>query len=549
VGAGNSNSGRRPIRLAVAASAAAAAIALGGCGGSSSPSNQTLRATYNSAPDYLDPALSFSLEGWTAMYDSYVPLLTFAHRDGGAGTRVVPGLAKALPKVSDGGRTYTLFLRPGLRYSNGAPVRASDFERAIERVILLNSPGSPFYTEIVGAERFAKRKHGGIPGIETDDASGRIVIHLTRPRATFTDELALLFAAPVPGDTPARDLSPEPPPATGPYEIVESHPGRSWRYQRNPEWRGHNAAALPQIPSGGVDAIDVRVIRNPETQVSDIEHGESDWMQNPPPPDRLPELQQKYAGTQLRSNHQPSIYYFWMNTTKPPFDDVRVRRAVNYAVDPRALERIYAGTLSATHQVLPPQIPGYRRFQLYPHDIAKARKLIAEADPADRAITVWTDNASPNEEAGEYYEGVLRELGFKPKLKAISAANYFTVIGNSSTPDLDTGWANWLEDYPHPLDYFRPQLSSAGLAPVGATNWAHFARPGIDAEVERLAEEQLGPRQEAEYARLDRTVMKQAPWVPFGNLTLTTFVSSAVELDKLVVNPVYGVDLATFELR
>ena len=353
----------------------------------------------------------------------------------------------------------------------------------------------------------------------------------------------------MPPDTPIEDQTPHPPPATGPYEIVESHPGRGWRYVRNPEWAKHNAAALPQIPDGQVDEIKVSVVRNQSTQVTEVEHGDSDWMQNPPPPDRLAALQQKYGGTQLRSFQQPSVFYFWMNTTTPPFDDVRVRRAVNYAVDPRALERIYAGTLSATQQVLPPEIPGYRRFRLYPHDLATARKLIAAADPQDRSVTIWTDNTHPNDEAGEYYEGVLREIGLKPKLKAISSANYFTVIGNSSTPDLDTGWANWLEDYPHPLDYFRPQLSSAGLAPVGATNWAHFAQPKIDAETERLGTEQLGPRQEAEYARLDRKVMRQAPWAPFGNLTLSTFVSSAVELDKLVINPVYGVDLATFQLK
>ncbi|HEX8753003.1 MAG TPA: ABC transporter substrate-binding protein [Solirubrobacterales bacterium] len=533
----------------MAAFAAVAVLSLAACGSSSSGGEETLHAAYNSAPDYLDPALSFTLEGWTAMYDSYIPLLTFAHRDGAAGTTVVPGLAKALPQITDGGRTYTLYLRPGLHYSSGQPVRASDFKHEIERVLTLNSAGSPFYTEIVGAERFAKRKHGGIPGIVTDDRSGRIVIHLERPRATFTDELALLFAAPVPRGTPAEDLTAHPPPATGPYEIVESQPGRGWRYVRNPAWSRYNAAHLPQIPGGNVAAIDVSVVRNASTEVSDVERGEFDWMQNPPPPDRLPALKQKYSGTQLRIFHQPSVFYFWMNTRRPPFDDVRVRRAVNYALDPRALERIYAGTMTATQQVLPPQLPGYHHFELYPHNLAKARKLIAEADPKDRSVTVWTDNAHPNDEAGEYYEGVLREIGLQPKLKVVNAANYFSLIGNASTPELDTGWANWLEDYPHPLDYFRPQLSSAGIAAVGATNWAHFAQPRFDAEIERLAGEQLGPRQEAAYARLDREIMKQAPWAPFGNLSLATFVSSAVELDKMVINPVYGVDLATLSLR
>src|SRR5204863_538304 len=115
-----------------------------------------------SFPDYLDPALSYTLEGWTALYDTYIPLLTYAHASGEAGSKVVPGLAKALPRISDGGKTYTLFLRKGLKYSDGTAVRASDFTYAIERLFKLNSGGSPFYADIVGAEGFAETKSGGI---------------------------------------------------------------------------------------------------------------------------------------------------------------------------------------------------------------------------------------------------------------------------------------------------------------------------------------------------------------------------------------------------
>ncbi len=99
-----------------------------------------------------------------------------------------------------------------------------------------------------------------------------------------------------------------------------------------------------------------------------------------------------------------STYYFWMNTQEPPFDDVKVRQAVNYAVDPKALERIYSGGIAATHQILPEGMPGYEQFDLYPHDLAKAKELIKEANPSDMDITVWTDTESPNNEAGEYYK-------------------------------------------------------------------------------------------------------------------------------------------------
>jgi peptide/nickel transport system substrate-binding protein len=525
------------------------ALGVAGCGGSSdtdSSSPSTLQVTYAGFPDYLDPALSYSPEGWTAMWETYVPLLTYAHADGAAGTKVIPGLARALPKITDGGRTYTLYLRQGLRYSDGTPVLASDFPATIERTLAMNSPGTPFYTDIVGAARFSKTKSGGIPGIEADDKSGRIVIHLVQPRSTFDNELAMLFTAPLPADTKHEDLSGDPPPGTGPYEIVASKPGRSWQYRRNPEWTKTNGKLMPQIPSGSFDAIDVRVIANPETAVNEVQRGRIDWMQEPPPPDRYEELKDRYEGSQFLVTPQIDIYYFWMNVKKAPFDDLRVRRAVNYAIAPGALERIYSGSMRPNQQVLPPAMPGHREYRPYPHDMAKAKELIAEADPKVRKITVWTDDYPPNKQAGEYYEGVLRELGFEPTLKVMQSANYTTIIGNESTPDLDTGWANWYLDYPHPNDYFQPQLTNAGIAPTAGTNWARFDDPAITREVERLSRLPLGAKEEAAYARLDREVMSQAPWAPFGSVTLTTFVSDRIDLDKLVVSPVYGQDLASF---
>lgn len=525
-------------------------VAVVGCGSSSdSGDGGTLRGIYVSFPDYLDPSLAFSLEAATALHDTYLPLLTYAPKSGKAGTELIPGLAEALPKIDQDGRRYTLRLRPGLRYSDGRPVRASDFRFAIERLFRVNSPGSTFYTGIVGAEEFAETKKGGISGIETDDESGEIVIHLTEPSGTFSYELGLPFAAPLPPDTPAEDQTANPPPATGPYMITAVKPGRSWEYERNPYWASDNGPAMPDFPDGHVDKIAMEVRTNPITQLEEVERGKADWMKNPPPVERYADVKRRFEGTQFREEPTISVYYFWMNTQAPPFDDVRVRRAVNYAIDPEALERIFAGTLRATQQVMPPQMPGYRRFQLYPHDLERAKRLIERADPSDRKVTVWTFNLQPTDEAGEYYEQVLSELGFDVTLKIIDVTNYFTVIGNESTPDLDTGFGNWLLDYPHPNDYFEPQLSGESIVANGNTNFARFDDPAVNAKIKELSEQQLGPRQEREYAALDREVMKQAPWAPFGTLTLGTFVAESVNLDKLVVSPIYGQDLTSFELE
>jgi peptide/nickel transport system substrate-binding protein len=542
--------------------AAVAALGLVSCGGGDDSSSSSsaggdgggkqggiLNVTYASFPDYMDPQLSYTQEGWSAMGEVYIPLLTYKRAAGTEGAEVIPGLAKEMPKISNGGKTYTLFLRPGLKYSNGKPVKASDFPYAVERLFKVNSGGSPFYTTIVGAEKFAETKTGGIPGIKANDKTGEIQIELEKPRGTFTNELGLMFVAPVPKGTPMEDLSASPPPSTGPYTITKSQPGRGWEVERNPYWEKANAKAMPELESGTLDGAKFTVVRNPQTQVNDIEQGKYDYMENPPPADRYTEVKEKFEGTQFRVEPTISTYYFWMNTKRPPFDDVKVRQAVNYAVDSAALERVYSGQIKGTQQILPPGMPGYEKFELYPHDMEKAKELLKEANPSDMDITVWTDTESPNNEAGEYYEGVLKELGFNTKLKILNADNYFTVIGNQSTPDLDTGWSDWFQDYPHPNDFFQPLLAGESILQTNNGNFANIDDPELNKEIAKLGEEQLGPEQEDSYKEVDKKFMELAPWAPYGTRTLSTFVSDAINLESVIYSPTFGAYLTSFEFN
>lgn len=524
---------------------AAAAFALSSCGSSGGKEGGTLTASYASFPE-LDPTISFSVEGWTAMYSTYLPLLTYKHVNGEEGAEVVPALAESLPKITNGGKTYALTLRKGLKYSSGAPVKASDFTASIERVFKLNSYGSSFYTDIVGAEKFAETKSGGIPGIKTDDKTGKITIELVKPRGTFTNELALLYSAVLPAGTPAKNLTDDPPPATGPYEIVNVEPGRGWTYKKNPQWAKSNAVEIPEVPSGHVDKIDVSVVRNQATQVNEIERNKTNWMQTVVPADLYNKVKDRYEGTQFRVEYPINVYFFWLNMSKPPFNDLKVREAVNYAVDPKALEKIYSGTLAVAHQILPKGVPGHEAFDLFPHNMAKAKALIAEAHPSDREITVWTDNESPNDDAGAYYASVLEELGFNVHLKTINGDVYFQLISNPSTANLDTGWADWFADYPHPNDFIEPNFSGNN---IGSTNLSHMDVPKLTEKIESLGEEQLGPQQEGEYAALDREIMAQAPWVPYGTITVSTFVSREVDLNEVVFNLLLGQDLTSFQLK
>ena len=163
-------------------------------GGSRSAQHKTFplfRVVYDTGTDYLDPGLSYTVQGWEAMWNVYLSLLGYKHVGGPDGATLVPALATDLPQVSSNGTVYKLTLRKGLKYSDGTPVKASDFRYAIERDYKIDSPGVGFFSNIVGADAFSKTKKGHISGIKTDDATGAITISLPVAPACWMSCLAL----------------------------------------------------------------------------------------------------------------------------------------------------------------------------------------------------------------------------------------------------------------------------------------------------------------------------------------------------------------------
>src|SRR5439155_2065252 len=226
-------------------------------GGGSQKTFANFRIVYDTGTDYLDPAYSYTVQGWAAMWNVYLSLLGYKHINGADGATLVPALATDLPQISSDGLTYTLTLRSGLKYSDGTAVKASDFKYAIKRDFLADSPGVGFFTNIVGADQFSKTKKGDISGITANDATGKITIKLAKPQGDFQNILATIFAAPVPQGTSSKDQSTTPIPSTGPYMSQSYSPNRQFILVRNPNFK-----PTDNVPATNPDKMTFKIVED-----------------------------------------------------------------------------------------------------------------------------------------------------------------------------------------------------------------------------------------------------------------------------------------------
>ena len=495
----------------------------------------TLRAVIDTI-DYLDPQQAYTGQSWWAMWNVYETLLTYRHVDGPAGYKLVPGLAQSLPTVSRNGKVYKFKLRKGVKYSNGSALKASDFEWAIKRGFLAQGQGVGFYTDIAGAEAYSKNPTAGgdISGIVTNNAKRTITIRLAKARGDFLTILALLFAAPVPGNTdPAIQNGTIP--GTGPYKFTNYDPNRSFTMARNPFFK-----PTKNIPKGNPNTIDVQLVGDADAATQRVINGQADYSNAAIPPDRIADAKGK---GKLLLRKTANTYYFWMNIKEAPFNRLKVRQAVNYAIDRKALQTLVWGGLGRpTQNVLPPTYPSYRKLNLYPHNLTKAKTLINQSGAKGAKVTVWTRNVSDAVTAAQYYTSLLNQIGLDASLNVLPRATYYTTIGNVDT-HAQTGWARWLEDYPHPLDWFDVLLNGDRITNQDNNNYAWYKNKKTDAAIESLKKAPiLTPAVNARWAKVEKQIMQQAPWAPWSNRVFPEFFSK--NMSCIHTQLLYGIDLA-----
>ncbi|MDX6676586.1 MAG: peptide/nickel transport system substrate-binding protein [Solirubrobacteraceae bacterium] len=503
-------------------------------------------------PDNYDPVMFQTVQANQALQLVYTGLVTYKHAEGADGTEVIPGLAEALPEVSADKKTYTFKLRPGLKYSDGSDVKASDFEHTIKRLNFLGGPFSSFTSTIKGVPEYikAKKEDADITGITADDATGAITVKLSEPDGKFLYAIGLANAAPTPAAKSPFKASPDIP-GIGPYTIDVVNPTREYILKKTP---GFN---IPGIAKGNIDTFTVTKSTVPK-MTQDVIANKLDFMTEDPAGDLLPQVKAKYSDRFRMDPNPPNTYWFFLNESVKPFDSLEARQAVNYAVDSRALQRIFGGRLEPSCNFLPPAYAktGYQKIDPCPYgdpagepNIAKAKQLVQKSGYKGMEVTVWGNNKDPRPAITDYFRDLMNSIGFKAKTKILDQQVYFGTVGDRKTK-AQAGFTDWYQDFPHPADFIEPNLSAKALASNPTFNFQFKSDPKLDAALKQLGPESDPSKVADKWAAVDKLIIDGAHGAVYGNELSTSFFSDRMDFQNCSgIHPVYKNDWSLFCLK
>jgi peptide/nickel transport system substrate-binding protein len=503
------------IRGLATAAALVTAVTLSGClgGDDTRGSGQEGGAAFvalGAVPSVRDPALANDAGSQTALWLVYTPPLTYRRAEGEQGTEVIPGVARDLPEVSGDGRTYTLRIRPRLRFSNGRPVRASDVRHSILRAARLGETGG--------------RLFAGVSGIEANDRTGVVSIELARPDPSFPHALAAVQAGVVPAGTPMRDSSSTPPPGVGPYRIAAGRSPRRLDLVREPEFR------LPGVPAGLIDLFQIRAGGSPAAQVDAVNAGQLDVMTDTPPEGLLPELRSELED---RYSEHPAMAtrYLAVRAGRGPLETPELREALAYAIDKPEAARRLAGLVRPTCNLLPPNLPGYAEPDPCPWgdpdehpDLVHAEELVEDAGAEGAVVTVAS--APRDRPIARLYVETLTQVGLAARHVESARADIMLKVARTPLPD-----------------------SARFLGPL-----ARRVPLFVDPEALLLADELAAtedPDEAADLAeQLDHELVEAAVAIPYADDLRTLFLSPRIDSENCArVHPVYGIDLSSLCIR
>jgi peptide/nickel transport system substrate-binding protein len=501
----------------------------------------TMRLVARGAAGTLDPHINYTLQYWGVYQSLYDGLFAFQKAAGADGFIKVPDIAEEFPKPTNDGKTYVFKIRKGIKFSNGKDLGVKDVVASLQRIFKVSSPtAGGFYSVIVGADKCLKEAktctlEGGVIG---DEAASTVTVNLTRPDAEIFDKLALPHAAILPADVVSTDSGSIPLPGTGAYMVESYDPNKALVLVRNPNFKVWSEQAQPD---GYPDKVQYDFGMTDEAQVTAVQNGEADWMFDEAPADRLAEMGTKNKD-QVHVTPLTAMWYLPMNVNLAPFDNVKVRQAVNYAIDRKAMVNLFGGPVLATPvcQVLPPGFPGHVDYCPYTKDpgakwsapdMEKAKKLVEESGTKGQKVSIIVEDKTIAKSVGVYLQSVLTELGYVADVKPISQNIQFTYIQNTNNK-VQISLNYWYQDYPAASDFLNILFGCASFTPGSdsSINIAGYCNKEIDAKMQAaLALGVTDPKAADQmWAEIDKAVTDEAPSAPFFTPKHLDFVSKRV---------------------
>ncbi len=469
--------------------------------------------TYKDDITTLDPAIGYDWVNWSMIKSLYSRLMDYK-----PGTPdLEPSLAESFT-VSPDGLTYTFKLRKGVKFSNGREVVASDVKYSIERAVnpKTQGPGAGFFGSIQGAEDVTGGKSETLSGIETPDA-GTVVFKLSRPDATFLHVLAINFASVVPKeavDAAGGDFGKKPV-GSGTFVLKDWTIGQKLTFERN---KDYFVKDMPHI-----DGFTVEVGQEPLVALLRLQKGEVDIAGDGIPPAKFLEIKNSADGAKMIvDGEQLNTGYVTLNTKVKPFDNVKVRQAVNMAVNKERITRILNGRATPANQPLPPLMPGYdKSFKGYAYDVAKAKALLAEAGfPKGFETTLYSTNTDPQPRIAQAIQQDLAAVGIKADVRALAQANVIAAGGTEGeAPMIWSGGMAWIADFPDASNFYGPILGCSGAVP-GGWNWSWYCNKDLDARAiaaDSMSDPAKSAERTAAWGKVFTDIMADAPWVPVIN--------------------------------
>ncbi|HEX6228495.1 MAG TPA: ABC transporter substrate-binding protein, partial [Solirubrobacterales bacterium] len=335
---------------------------------------------------------------------------------------------------------------------------------------------------------------------------------------------------------------------------------REFVMEKNPQF---DSDTVPGVPVANVEQITAKIVPNLSQQTQDVIDNRLDYIMDPPAADLKAEVIERFGpdGSENQRFEEfatLSTYFFFMNERTEPFDDQKVREAVNIGIDKPALARLFAGELAPGCSFLPPDMPGYtEEIDLSgcpwgnPNEapnLERAKRLLREAGAEGAEVTVWGNSDDPTPKVTQAYADQLNQIGFDAEPKIINGAVYFQTIGNQET-EAQTGFLNWFADFPHPLNFFF-LLDGDTIQPTNNQNISNTDDPRINEELDELRGESDLTAVTDRWEGLNDHAVESAYLAPYGHTKLTAFVSDRIDFEEcVVVHPLYYVDFSRFCLK